>query len=81
MLKKHIYIRFQKRNGYAWADKNDFKAIRVDESFEKKCKRTGRVVFQIKYKMGQQSSDLMALDSSWFGKCLNCHKRVEVIQW
>ena len=39
------------------------------------------VVFQIKYKMGQQSSDLMALDSSWFGKCLNCHKRVEVMQW
>ena len=39
------------------------------------------VVFQIKYKMGQQSSDLMALDSSLFGKCLNCHKRVEVMQW
>ena len=39
MLKKYIHIRFQKRNGYAWADKNDFKAIRVVESFEKKCKK------------------------------------------
>ena len=82
MLKKYVLIRFQKRNGYTWADKNDFKAIRVDESFEKKMqKELVPVVFQIKYKMGQQSSDLMALDSSWFGKCLNCHKRVEVMQW
>ena len=84
MLKKYIHIRFQKRNGYAWADKNDLKAIRVDESFEKKkAKRTGTggLIFQIKYKMGQQSSDLMALDSSWSEKCLNSHKRIEVIQW
>lgn len=82
MLKKYVLIRFQKRNGYTWADKNDFKAIRVDESFEKKMqKELVPVVFQIKYKMGQQSSDLMALDSSWFEKCLNCRKRVEVMQW
>ena len=82
MLKKYIHIRFQKRNGYAWADKSDFKAIPVEESFEKKMqKELVPVVFQIKYKMEQQSSDLMVLDSSWFGKCLNCHKRIEVIQW
>ena len=41
MLKKYIHIRFQKRNGYAWADKSDFKAIPVEESFEKNAKRTG----------------------------------------
>ena len=82
MLKKYINIRFHKRSGYAWADKNDFKAIPVDESSEKKMQKgLVPVVFQIKYKMGQKSSDLIALDSSWFGKCLNCHKRVEVIQW
>ena len=45
MLKKYIHIRFQKRNGYAWADKSDFKAIPVEESFEKKCKTLSRLDF------------------------------------
>ena len=53
MLKKYVHIRFQKRNGYTWTDKNDFKAIRVDESFEKKnAKRTGTGGFPNKIQDG-----------------------------
>ena len=52
MLKKYIHIRFQKRNGYAWADKNDFKAIRADESFEKNAKGTGTGGFPNKIQDG-----------------------------
>ena len=53
MLKRYVHIRFQKRNGYTWADKNDFKAIRVEESFEKKnAKRTGTGGFPNKIQDG-----------------------------
>ena len=54
MLKKYIHIRFQKRNGYGWPGKNDFKAIRVEESFEKKknAKRTGTGGFPNKIQDG-----------------------------